>query len=157
MVFNKTPVIIQRLSPSFLSKKRVTFQKTHVFQLSIFASSFWVLFCGFHGFGGVLQKHLFHQSVGPLGLSLRPNLATARAREGQSPPCFPCSWTARAFLTLYMVLKDLGHILGAFFQIVRRLLVPSIGKTTTQRHNERRNDKTTKQRTTKRPNDQTPK
>ena len=54
-------------------------------------------------------------------------------------------------------LKDLGHILGAFWQIVRRLVVQSIGKTTTQRNNERRNDKTTKQRTTKRPNTETTK
>ena len=91
LVFNKTPVIIQRLSPSFFCKKRVTFQKTRVFQLSIFASSFYSVFVLFsYMFWGVLEKHMFHASVGPLGLSLRPNLATARAREGQSPRCFPC-------------------------------------------------------------------
>ena len=40
--------------------------------------------------GVCFKKHMFHASVGPLGLSLRPNLATARAREGQFPACFPC-------------------------------------------------------------------
>ena len=40
---------------------------------------------------------MFHRSVGPLGLSLRPNLATARASEGQSPACFPCFWRFSLF------------------------------------------------------------
>ena len=89
-VFNKTPVIAQRLSPPFFCKKRVISQKTHIFQLFIFASSFFRFFCFFMFLGVCFKKHMFHASVGPLGLSLRPNLATARAREGQFPACFPC-------------------------------------------------------------------
>ena len=47
---------------------------------------------------------------------------------------------------------DFGPIIGGFWQLVGRLVVQSIGKTTTQRRNERRNDETTKQRTMKRTN-----
>ena len=52
------------------------------------------------------KKHLFHPTVGPLGLSLRPNLATARASEGQSPARFPCFWrfSLFQFVRLFSVL-----------------------------------------------------
>ena len=97
LVFNKTPVITQRLSPPIFGKKLVTFQKTHISQLSIFASSFLCFFLFFMFFGVCFKKHLFHPTVGPLGLSLRPNLATARASEGQFPACFPCFWLFSLF------------------------------------------------------------
>ena len=109
LVFNKTPVIAQRLSPPFFCKKRVIFQKTHIFQLFIFASSFFRFFCFFMFFGMCFKKHLFHPTVGPLGLSLRPNLATARASEGQSPACFPCFWrfSLFQFVRLFSVLPSI--------------------------------------------------
>ena len=55
------------------------------------------------------KKHLFHPTVGPLGLSLRPNLATARASEGQSPACFPCFWRFSffQFVRLFSVLPSI--------------------------------------------------
>jgi hypothetical protein len=51
LVFNKTPIIAQPLSPPFFGKNRVIFQKTHIFQLFIFASSFFRFFCFFMLFG----------------------------------------------------------------------------------------------------------
>ena len=97
MLFNKTTVIIQRLIPPFLvKKKRVTFQKNTFFNFPFLRRRFFVSLCS-HVFSGVLRKHMFHASVGPLGLSLRPSLATARAREIQSPACFPFFWLFSLF------------------------------------------------------------
>ena len=162
MDFNNTPVIVQPLSPPFFGKKRVTFQKTHIFQLSIFASSFWRFFCIFYVFGGVLQKHLFHASVGPLGLSLRPNLATARAREGQSPACFPCFWlfSLFRFVRWFSVLPSIP--LGQKWHPKATVCSP-MAASRPQNANKRYKDdttndettKTTTQRTTKRQNDKT--
>ena len=90
MVFKKTSVIMQPFSPPFFVKKRVTFQKNTFFQLFMSASSFFSIFLFFHVFPCVFENTMFHASVGPLGLSLRPNLATARAGEGQSIRCFLC-------------------------------------------------------------------
>ena len=84
---------MQPLSPPFFRKKRVIFQKTHIFELFIFASSFFRFFCFSMLFPMYFKKHMFHAAVGPLGLSLWPNLAITRAREGQSLRCFPCSFS----------------------------------------------------------------
>jgi hypothetical protein len=88
MVFNKTTVIIDPLRPSLFVKKTSHISKPTFFQLSIFASSFFCFFSYFMFFGVYFKKHMFHASIGPLGLSLRPNLASASAREGQSLLCF---------------------------------------------------------------------
>ena len=87
--FNKTSVIVQRFSSPFFGEKRVNLKKSHIFQLFIFASSSFRFFCFFLLFRMCFKKHMFHAAVGPFGLSLRPNLAITRAREGQSLRCFP--------------------------------------------------------------------
>ena len=148
MVFNNTPVIVQRLSPPFFGKKRVTFQKTHIFQLSIFASSFLSFFSFFVFFGVCFKKHMFHASVGPLGLSLRPNLATARAREGQSPACFPCFWlfSLFRFVRLFSVLPSIP--LGQKWHPKATVCSP-MAASRPQNANKRYKDDTTNDETTK--------
>ena len=108
---------------------------------------------------------MFHRSVGPLGLSLRPNLATARAREGQSPACFPCFWLFSLFRFVRLFSVLLGNPLGpkchpktavcspmaatrpqnaTFFCCIipnRRTKERHIEHTIQGRHDERRNDK----------------
>jgi len=162
LVFNKTPVIAQPLSPPFFCKKRVTFQKTHIFQLFIFASSFFRFFCFFMFLGVCFKKHMFHASVGPLGLSLRPNLATARAREGQFPACFPCFllFSLFRFVRWFSVVPSIP--LGPKWHPKATVCSP-MAASRPQNANKRYKDdttndettKTTTQRTTKRHNDKT--
>ena len=148
MVFNKTTVIVQRLSPPFLCKKRVTFPKPHIFQLSIFASSFLWSFWFFMFFGVCFKKHLFHPTVGPLGLSLRPNLATARASEGQFPACFPCFWlfSLFRFVRLFSVLPSIP--LGPKWHPKATVCSP-MAASRPQNANKRYKDDTTSDETTK--------
>ena len=166
MFFNKTTVIIQPLSPPFFVKTCHISKNTYLSSFHFCVVVFWVFLC-FHVFGGVLQKHLFYASVGPLGLSLQPNIATARAREGQSPACFRCFWlfSLFRFVRLFSVLPciPLGqkwhaksyHLLADGCQSA-----PECEQTIQGRHDERRNDKnneTTKEETTQRQNNERPK
>jgi hypothetical protein len=146
--FNKTPIIAQPLSPPFFGKKRVIFQKTHSFQLFIFASSFFRFFCFFMLFLVCFKKHLFHPTVGPLGLSLRPNLATARASEGQSPACFPCFWrfSLFQFVRLFSVLPSIP--LGPKWHPKATVCSP-MAASRPQNANKRYKDDTTNDETTK--------
>jgi len=130
LVFNKTPVIVQGLSPPCFPTFR--------FCVVIFS-----VFLFFHAIWDLLQKTHVSCIRWDLGL---PNLAITRAREGQSLRCFHVFGPRKLFSLFWWILTELAHILGTFFQIVRRLVVQCIGKTTTRRHNERRNDKTTTKR-----------
>ena len=158
MVFNKTPVIIQRLSPSFFGKKRVIFQKTHVFQLSIFASSFFRFFSFFMFLGVVLEETLVSSNRWALGLV---TAAQPCDRQGQGGP-IPCMFSLFLALLTFSICSIVfrpayNHPWSKMASKSYRLLAdgcqsaPECEQTLEGRHDETtKTSKTTKEETTKR-------
>ena len=168
LLFNKTPVIAQRLSPPFFCKKRVISQKTHIFQLFIFASSFFRFFCFSCYFWCASKNTCFMLPLGPwachCGPTLRPP-GPARANPLLVFPVFGVSHFFNSFdcfpscLASPLVQNGIQKLPFArqWLPVGPRMLTNDTRTTrrTTkrqkQRHNERRNDTTTKQRTTETP------
>ena len=130
---------MQRLSPPFFVKNLSYFKNLHF-------STFHFCFYVFKLFGMCFKNTCFMHPLGPRACHCGPTLRSPGPGRVNPFDVFHVFGPRKLFSLFGWILTDLGHILGTFFQIVRLLVVQCIGKTTTRRHNERRNDKTTTKR-----------